>query len=217
MKTLSVFLMLVTSTAAASTQREVAISQGNWEAVTATNANDPASRFLQAHALLTQGDSDHAICGFAGLQASQDVAAWDNWTRTFVSLHPNSATANYLRGDALARMADWPGALSSFDKALALDPHYALALDARGVVRTITGQYDAGLLDFAAAATFNRQFVDAHINRAVPLHPTERIGYERFAILRLRPSAQPARHTCRARAGTIVGGARQTSDWPQRG
>jgi hypothetical protein len=169
MKKVNVLFVCITATAVlaqTSQQREVAISQGNWTVVLAASSNDPASRFLRAHALLAQGAGDQAFCGFADLQAGPDIAAWDSWTREFVARHSGSPTAHYLRGDALARTADWSRAISAFDKALALAPRYALAFNARGIVRTIAGQYDSGLLDFTSATTLNRAFVDAHINKA---------------------------------------------------
>jgi tetratricopeptide (TPR) repeat protein len=168
MKTFNLLLAFVSATAVlaqTSTQRDAAISHGDWTAVLANGGNDPASRFLHAHALLVHGTSDEAFCGFAGLQTSWDIAAWDSWTREFAARQPTSATANYLRGDALARTANWTSAASAFDKALVLDRRYVLALNARGIVRTILGQYDAGLLDFESATTINRAFADAHINR----------------------------------------------------
>lgn len=169
MKTWNVIFVFIAAAAAlaeTSAQRDSAISQGHWTVVLATNGNDPASRFLRAHALLAQGDGDRASCGFADLQNGGDIAAWESWTRAFIARYPASPTANYLRGDALARAANWNGAASAFDKALALAPRYILALNARGVARTIAGQYDSGLLDFAAATALNRGFVDAHINKA---------------------------------------------------
>lgn len=169
MRTWNVLLVFVAATAAlaeTSAQRDAAISRGDWTVVLGMGGNDPASRFLRAHAQLARGAGDQGSCGFADLQSGGDIAAWDSWTRDFTARYPASPTANYLRGDALARAANWSGAVSAFDKALALDSRYILALNARGVARTIAGQYDAGLIDFVAATALNRGFVDAHVNKA---------------------------------------------------
>jgi len=144
---------------------EKSVARGEWQPVLAAGETGPVSQFLRGHALLANGAGDQALCRFARLQAGSDLAVWDSWTREFAARHPQSPTANYLRGDAFARAGNWDAAASAFDKALAIDRRNILALNARGVVRTIAGSYDAGLLDFMSASGINPTFADAYINR----------------------------------------------------
>lgn len=132
----------------------------------AARAADPSvAGFLKAHAALAINDNNTSYCTLATLQNPQALAAWTNWTKSFASRFPDAAVSHYFRGDALTRTGDADAGMREFDRAVSINRKHVLALNARGLVRTLQGRYDDGLQDFTAAAAANRNFADVNINR----------------------------------------------------
>src|SRR5207247_364967 len=108
---------------------------------------------------------NEAVCLFMELSSPEKLQAWEIWTTSFSRKHPESAIANYFRGDALARLGKLDEALKAFEAALARRPNHYLVLNARGVVFAVKGEIVPALLDFDAAEKSNPRFADADINR----------------------------------------------------
>lgn len=118
-------------------------------------------RLILVHANLGTNRANAALCILAET-SPEDLAAWDRWTLHLVKTHPSSPTANYLRGDALARQGSWDAAAASFSTALSLEPRHAISLNARGVVGAAKREWDDALLDFVAATQSRPGWAEAH-------------------------------------------------------
>lgn len=163
-------LVLAAACGRAGQSFDAAIVGGDWPRVVAGSLpGEPgATRVLQAHAALALNRNNQAVCALAGA-SSDDLRAWDAWTRSFVGRHPTSAVAHYLRGDALARRSDWGGAAKELDVSLDLEPESVLALNARGIVRSFMKMPSAALMDFLRAGEIDPRFVDAMASRGSSL------------------------------------------------
>ena len=160
--------ILVTACAAADDPVVSALLRGDWDEVlqaSSAGATQPTHhRILKAHANLALNNNNDATCGFAGV-VPEELGQWDDWTLSFVLSYPDSTVANYLRGDALARQNRLNEALTMFDAALAETPDHPLTLNARGVVRSLLGDWEAATRDFYRAAEVRPGFADARSSR----------------------------------------------------
>jgi tetratricopeptide (TPR) repeat protein len=77
------------------------------------------SRMLKAHAYLASNRSNGALCLLLDTAAPADREAWAVWTERLLKQNPKSPAAAYLRGDALARLRQWPEADKAFTQAAA--------------------------------------------------------------------------------------------------
>jgi tetratricopeptide (TPR) repeat protein len=118
-------------------------------------------RAIEGHCLLALNRNDESLGMFISLYASDARAQWDTWTDSFVRQHPGSATAAYLRGDALARLGDWKRALEEYDKALVLRPGFGVCLNARGIAQLKQGDQFKAKRDFEQATKTDPDFADA--------------------------------------------------------
>jgi tetratricopeptide (TPR) repeat protein len=75
------------------------------------------SRMLLAHAYLATNHSNAALCLLLDTTAPADLREWAAWTERQVKQNPKSPAALYLRGDALARLKQWPEAIKAFTDA----------------------------------------------------------------------------------------------------
>jgi tetratricopeptide (TPR) repeat protein len=154
-----------------SAQFVAAILQEDWQRALDSLASgeppDPAREIARAHALLALNKNNEALCHFLRFSSARDLEAWKTWTEALVQHHPQVPVAHYFRGDALARLAQWDVALQHLTTAVALQPHNALVLNARGVIYAALGQWDHALVDFTQAATIHPTFADAHASRGI--------------------------------------------------
>lgn len=168
---------------------EEAVGGRRWSVLVANRGTNGAPTILAAHAFLGLNRPNDALCTLASASAA-DLAVWDSWTMRFVGTH-DSSVAHYLRGDALARRADWARALGELDRSLVLDPMNVLALNARGVVRSFASDWDGAATDLIRAMDLDPGFADAFASRGFSiLHSKSEPGaaLEAFqAALRIAP------------------------------
>jgi tetratricopeptide (TPR) repeat protein len=169
MKSLFVFPLAVLAFAAGPADTLAGLSaRGDWAGIAGYTAAHPAAaasvegRYLRSHAALAANDGNRAACGFADAPAPDE---WRKWAEALLAANSASVTAHYLAGDAFARTGDLARAAREFDNALAIEPHDALALHARGVVKTLLGEQDSALIDFVSASGANHALAAAHVSR----------------------------------------------------
>jgi tetratricopeptide (TPR) repeat protein len=148
-----------------------ALAAGDWYSVL---ANCPQSgplpavvRAVEGQCLLAINRNDESLAMFISLYAGDARAQWDAWTKAFANQYPRSATAAYLRGDALARLGDWGSAAEQYDRALSLQPEFALALNARGIARMKLGDDAGALTNLEQARKCGPGLADAHASLGV--------------------------------------------------
>lgn len=134
-------------------------------------------RFLYGHASLATGANTEAVFYFYCPCDSFGLRAWKAWTGKLIDDHKGSVSASmhYLTGDALARNSELREAITEFDAALAIDPAYVLALNARGVAKWVLFEQDSSLTeyelgaveDLIAASKAAPDFADAWANRGL--------------------------------------------------
>lgn len=73
------------------------------------------------------------------------------------------------RGLVLARQGNDTAAIEAYDKAIALDPTFALPWNNKGLVLAREGNYSAAIEAFDKAVALDPQFANAKENRAVAL------------------------------------------------
>jgi tetratricopeptide (TPR) repeat protein len=127
--------------------------------------SSPALRAIRGHACLALNRNNESLALFASLAREADERQWLAWTKRFTDQHKDAAVADYLEGDALARLGDWKAALQFFDRALARTPNWHLALNARGVVQHAMGNTSAARADFKNAIAAKPDFADAYASR----------------------------------------------------
>lgn len=128
-----------------------ALRSGDWGEFLPSGSNRAAiALLLRGHALLDSNRNNEAGCAFTSTDREK-LKAYSGWTRDLVGKYRQSAVANYLRGDALARSSAWSEAILSFDHAVALDRGLAVALVGRAAVRASTGDWEHARNDLYAA------------------------------------------------------------------
>ena len=161
-----------------------ALAEGEWERALAdcpAGVSNPAVvRAIVGHCLLFLNRNDDSLRMFLSLCEGVGRAEWAEWTKAFANRFPSSETAAYLRGDALARSADWTNAIAEYGRALALRPAFAMALNARGIARLKVGDEDA-IDDFEGACAARPDFADAQAS---------------LGVLRLRQGAVDSARAC---------------------
>jgi tetratricopeptide (TPR) repeat protein len=100
----------------------------------------------------------------------------------------SAARAHADRGGLLQAQGKLEEALFSFDRALALDPDYSEALNARGTILFALGRMDEALSSFGKAIALKPHAADGFYNRAVALQKLGRLeealaSYDRAAEL----------------------------------
>jgi tetratricopeptide (TPR) repeat protein len=135
--------------------------------LSASVGDDPVSKFLHAHAALSQNQNNESLCLFEALTEPVSLSAWDKWTEGFMARFPASPISLYLRADSLARRGSWEKAGELFDKAIATAPDNPLILNARGSAFAARRMWDPAVVDFAAAVAISPTFADALANRGL--------------------------------------------------
>jgi Tfp pilus assembly protein PilF len=79
----------------------------------------------------------------------------------------DDAQAHAVRGQALARSGKTEQALAEFDKAIAIDPHYADGLYSRGLLYQGEKQHQLAIDDFTAASGLTPQRAEPLLGRAI--------------------------------------------------
>ncbi len=104
---------------------------------------------------------------------------------------PDHARAPLYRGVAYERKMLYDRAIGDFDRAIEVNPNYAVALNERGVAYAQKGEYDRAILDFSRcwARVMLNQPAEALIdcNRSLTLQPNDpaTLDSRGFAYLRL--------------------------------
>ncbi len=80
-------------------------------------------------------------------------------------LNRNAAMQYFNRGNDLYRQKDLQGAIGSYTLAINLDPFYSKALNNRGNVYALIGNYKTAQRDFNSALTIDPTFADAYLGR----------------------------------------------------
>ena len=79
----------------------------------------------------------------------------------------NNAELYYNRGVAWQKKGDFDQAVSDYNKAIEINPRYAMAYNNRGNTFQTNGQYDKAISDFTKAIEINPGFDGAYNNRGV--------------------------------------------------
>jgi tetratricopeptide (TPR) repeat protein len=145
-----------------------ALLEQNWDRVNmlcaANNAlNDSIIlRAIKGHACLALNLNNESLELFISIQQKNNKEVWLQWAQIFQQENKKNPVANYLYGDALARLGRWKEAINSYTQALYHQKDFALALNARGVAYVYCKDYNNALEDFEAALNSAPDFADAH-------------------------------------------------------
>ena len=144
--------------------------QEKWQAVFETLKKDdsltadPVARLLMGHACLANNRNNESILLFLSAKEEEDLNLWSKWTESLLRRHSKNPVALYLSADAKARIGRLDEANEAFTQALRIRNNFALALNARGVVRVLNNEWDVALIDFYQATTLAPELADAHAN-----------------------------------------------------
>lgn len=125
-------------------------------------AKDPIARLIMGHACLALNRNNESLCLFLENSSEDDLKGWKKWTEDFARENDENAIAQYLKGDALARLNRLDLALEAFTKALEIQPTNSLALTARGVCYAAMGNWDEAVMDFEKVTQASPSYADAH-------------------------------------------------------
>jgi|GEM_PF-802550 len=119
---------------------------------------EPLIHFMRANSYLWMGDLQIPIVEYtAALELLDDVAAQS------IALAPETILVN--RGNARRDLGDLTGAISDYDRAIALDPQDVAAYNNRGNARRAQGDLTGAISDYDQAIAFDPQFAGAYYNR----------------------------------------------------
>jgi tetratricopeptide (TPR) repeat protein len=139
---------------------------GKWEAVFGAlnkiepDQLDPIDRFLLGQACYATNRNNRAFA----LMFSPDVKdswrdKWHKWTKELVDSHPSNAVSCYIYTKTLDD--DLDAAEEYINKAISLDPKFALAWSSRGWLRTLQKEYDKAIADHTKAIELDPALVIA--------------------------------------------------------
>ena len=101
-----------------------------------------------------------------GLQFNQQLnyeKAIENFSE---SIALNSSDITYLnRGIAECRLGNYQEGIKDFDRAIEINPQYALAYYNRGVTKGALGGHDEAIQDYDRAIELDHQYVNSYVNR----------------------------------------------------
>ena len=150
-----------------------AVLAENWKGVIDLCASEEDTpmpvhlRALKGHACLALNRNDESLGHFLSIVNDGDRLAWKEWALQFAETNPQNAVAAYLKGDALARIANWEDALACYVYALGTarsDHLKAMILSARGVAYAHLDNSERAMADLERANVVAPGFADAHAN-----------------------------------------------------
>jgi tetratricopeptide (TPR) repeat protein len=125
-------------------------------------ASSPVLRMIKGHACLVLNRNNESLILFLSISSEEERQSWLAWTTSFASQNSNNTVAYYLKGDALARKRNREGAIRDFSRALEVDPNFAPALNARGVIYANLNKFELALIDLKKACNVFPIFADAY-------------------------------------------------------
>lgn len=147
-----------------------ALVKGEWAEVLAVlektdlKKPDVPCRMVAAHACLATNRNNTSMLLFLSAKEDKDHQLWSEWTESLLHNNPQNAIALYLSADAKARQGRPKEAIEGFTQALRIKKDFVLALNARGVVRVLSNEWDEALIDFIQATQCDPKLADAHTN-----------------------------------------------------
>jgi len=126
-----------------------------------SNVAQPVPRFLMAHSCLASNRNNTSLLLFGSSNGPQDDQAWAVWANAFFEYSNETPVSAYLAADADARLGRLQEAEGKLSAALKQNRDFALAYNARGVLRTLNEQWDEALLDLEAACCIAPTLADA--------------------------------------------------------
>jgi tetratricopeptide (TPR) repeat protein len=152
------------STGVVDPEVEKALLQGEWETVVSRCGPDdenlaeaPLLRAIKGHACLALNRNNQSLILLLSIGNERDKQAWKAYTQSLSQRAGENAVALYLKGDALARAGDLDGAIGSYSQALAVNPHFQLALIGRGTAFAAKKQWKEAREDFEEAQRLKDQ------------------------------------------------------------
>ena len=167
------FFFAVPHSLAIEASMEDAVLKGNWEEVynsldtDTVKANDPVARLLMGHVCLATNRNNESMLLFLSVKEENDLKLWSEWIDSLLSKYSRNPIALYLSADAKARAGKFEEAQEGFTQALQRKEDFALALNARGVIRTLTNDWDNAQVDFYLATKLDPSFADAYANLGI--------------------------------------------------
>jgi tetratricopeptide (TPR) repeat protein len=146
---------------------EQLLLQGNWQELKNHLQTDsqPVTALLTGHAKLATNENNDSLLSFIAVSKDREtLQKWEKWTENFLKLHQDSSIAYYLAGDAKARLGKIDEAIADFTEAIALDPNFALAYNARGVLYALKQDWNNANNDLLAATELDSDLADAQAN-----------------------------------------------------
>jgi len=150
---------------------EEAVLRGNWQEVFKilekddTKAGDPVARLIMGHAALATNRNNASMLLFLSVKEKADLKRWLEWTELLLHRNPQNPFALYLSADAKARLGRLKEAEKELTQALEIKEDFALAHNARGVIRMLTkGDSNEALDDFISATRTDPHLANAYAN-----------------------------------------------------
>jgi tetratricopeptide (TPR) repeat protein len=155
---------------AAGSALEAALLAAKWRAVLEVIEDDvpvdAIRRVIRGHANLATNLNNDALLIFLSLTEA-DRTSWHAWASVFADEHAGSAVAQYLAGDAAARLGDGEAALAAYERCLEIDADFALGLVGRGVALTMQGDWNAARASFTLACEAPTPLAEAYASLGV--------------------------------------------------
>src|ERR1035441_878466 len=186
---------------------ETALLAEDWKTVANMLASvnpqtpSPVLRMIKGHACLALNQNNEAVCLFLSGSPTNQCLIWHKWAQDFVVSHSKSPIAQYLTGDAHARLNQLDAANTDFKNALGMNAGKclkAMTFSARGVVSAARQNLSGALDDFDQALSTYSRFADAYANlgmRSIQKKDGATVALQRFErALELSPQYSLALH-----------------------
>ena len=137
-------------------------------------------------------DINHASAKFYRLTALEatwqiDSRAYLEGLQDLLQSHPTHVDSLNAVGNVYKAKHQFDQALAAFDRALAVDPHFAAAHSNRGIILNQLKRYEEALASFDRAILDQDQLVEPYVNRVIALmglfHEEEALASADHAIL----------------------------------
>ena len=126
-------------------------------------SSQPVLRYLKGHALLATNRNNESVSLFYQM-TGDDLKQYVDWSSALTKKYPDSASVQYIVGDAQSRVGNFTEAHTFLTRAVELDSKNYLALNARGVVATLQGKHSEAMQDFSKVIELAPQLLDAYNN-----------------------------------------------------